>query len=1070
MNIFKNFLKDKKIGTTKFNLSNRNLSSYRFGELGLLGSYSVLPKDKFSVGTDILTKVEPMPAPAFTNIKQNVYATFTPNQCVWKHWNDYITNATQYSDTYLKNSLLDSVKNQYEIPSIMCTDLQPILKIAHGWAIPVFKISESQINSLLKYFLFIQKSVKADKAEIVNDYFVKVLNARAASSNKDITAFWAFVFQTFKSNKFLPDFFEDIPYFTARIGGSIVGSDISNLAKTSSLEIGCSPVTAYQFYRWIEEVNLTLSQHNFPSVQSSDIISVNDPSSMSNALVAVRWFNDVVNSDVDINHAPFVLVKKSFCDVSTGYKFNYFAYQRNKYKDDSKLSTGKQWSTDHFLTNKSYFRDCGYFWQSLYVEYYYQGDNAASAWRQPVLLNTFPFNNSVYNNVEYCFAEISDYCGFQRDIFISGNDFSLCLSLSKNHELENYTYLKGRSGNLDNYLPGRYSAVDLSLSSLWFVENVQNPIGGNLNSDGISINSVLGSVNIATDTIFPILNTINSGGIGYILPTNLSSYITEESINVGFDAWSFCVYLCQSSARLLDFFNIPTEGLTVRSFLDYCCEYVKALPFFAYSKTWNDIFRNKMVSSPELDFSETNGFLRHDVAMREFLDNVKSNISDMYYSTNQHFQDFVENDVLNSWAIPFSVEPKNSLKDDIITFGSDSVKVADLAHFHDFNVRGFHETFALLTGFNLQAFILLSVADVLQDTNQTLYGILADKLILPSYYNGLLHLKYQNFNKDYFSSGLLDPAAGSTDVDLGTTVRSAVNAEAKQHFWDRLAQNRSISQFWQSVFDTKLSHVEQTKPLMLGSSHSSVQVGEVVQLSQTSDTPQGTRSGLGSNQDKKGLFSKTFNEHGYILILCSHTLDSQYFQGLAKDWRTEDSFLDYPFIDFVGLGNQNINQRELNFEAIPQALPAAGIVQRSNVVNQFTNNVEPPKFNYTFAQVPRLLRRSFNRLDSNLLESDQKLNSTFAFIPRYSTLKFKFDELHGQFRNIYKFWHSFRQFFNQPILSHEFVNWEFLANDNELNRMFFNITDDYDKFLLSANINVIAERPLPYVCTPKTSL
>lgn len=363
-------------------------------------------------------------------------------------------------------------------------------------------------------------------------------------------------------------------------------------------------------------------------------------------------------------------------------------------------------------------------------------------------------------------------------------------------------------------------------------------------------------------------------------------------------------------------------------------------------------------------------------------------------------------------------------------------------------------------------------------------GILSEKFYLPSYYNGLLHYKYQNFNKDYFSSALLDPMSGANQEEIGDTVNSLINAEAKQGFWNRLAQNRSVTQFWQSVFGIKPSHDDYDKPLLLGSSHTDVNVGEVVQLSQTDTTPQGQRSGLGSAHDSSKLFKHTFNEHGYILILVSHTLELQYMQGLEKDWTPEESFLDYPFIDFVGLGNQSISQKELNFTAKPKLLEntfSNSYLPNGDVVNYipyFAN--AKSKVSYNFPSVPKFYNRS-NYVDSvnadpikfqlNLANgSGFDLNSVFGYIPRYSTFKFSFDQCHGEFRNQLAFWHSFRKFFTQPILCHEFVNWEFMSENDELQRMFFVTDDSTDKFKIDSFINITSIRPLPYVCTPKTSI
>lgn len=188
MSLFKTFQKDRKIDTTPFDLSFQNLLTANFGGLTPLGSYPVLPKDRFKIGSNILTKVEPMPAPAFCRIKQNTYAFFTPNSTVWKHWNDYVTNGTAYADTYGNNANNQKTDNQWRPPQVSFNDIQLISKLANGWAIPVFRLTSAQATALVGFMV---DAVKIHYPDFYNGYLGPIFGPpTGVSSDRMRVLFW----------------------------------------------------------------------------------------------------------------------------------------------------------------------------------------------------------------------------------------------------------------------------------------------------------------------------------------------------------------------------------------------------------------------------------------------------------------------------------------------------------------------------------------------------------------------------------------------------------------------------------------------------------------------------------------------------------------------------------------------------------------------------------------------------------------------------------------------------------------------------------------------------------------
>lgn len=1078
-NPFKFFHGDRKIDKTAFDLSFQNLLTVNFGGLTPLASYPVLPSDHFKIGSNILTKVEPMPAPAFCRIKQNTYAFFTPNQCVWKHWNDYVTNGTAYADTYGNNSNNQKTDNQWRPPQVSVNDIQLISKIANGWVIPVYRVAFAT-----DFVNFLVDALKIHYTDFSN-YWAQIFSPPTAISSKISRVC---VMTAISLLRKIPEFgalsiFDDIPYVEiCRARTASTGS------LYWSMDIGCDMVTAKHFFDVCSHLGIGVTQQK-EKFSKKDV----QKTSLQNTLyvpICLRPFCDNISDDVSDKHGPFRLEKKTYSGTDTdGRLISYYVFKKNLYEDNILEETSYDTENNTKVYRYRRIRKCGYFWSNdvMRVE---TGNTLTSNVYVPYLVNNAAFNPypSANPTMDFIQSSYGTIDGFLSD------DYNLTLHNFKNtyNEIFYDTTLSDITGVPE--IGSDSQLTDTSTQTAYqkicpfnFGNSEVAPRGTEV--DGLNFwTSGTRAWDNYVDIDFPLFfDPCTNDTSSYTPPLSLGMepkriFFTYESFNLGFDAFSFIVYLCQNCVKLLDYYNIPLEGLTSRSWSFYAGEYLKMLPFFGYSKIWNDYYRNKTTSSAEMDYKETNSEACYDSARRVFFTSC--------YNSGVKFPEWKEEyfnadvDPLQGWCIPFDCSPKNALKDYNFTVGGTEIHLADVFHFHDLRVRNYWTLLSVLTGAQLYNITLNSICrNYDSGYSLELYGILSDKLYLPSYYNGLLHYKYQNFNKDYFSSALLDPASGANDEQIGSTVSSLVTAQAKQGFWNRIAQNRSVTQFWQSVFGVKPSHNDYDKPLLLGSAHTDVNIGEVVQLSQTDATPQGQRSGLGSAHDKNGLCNKEFNEHGYVLVLVSHTLELQYMQGLERDFTPEESFLDLPFIDFVGLGNQSINQRELNFTARPKM--EHSVFSDSSAAdgtifaywNSFSYK-QLNKINNVYPSSPHLMTRRIGYVSNNQpVNVDTSLTNgsgfsfsdIFGYIPRYSTYKFKLDQCHGEFRNSLDFWHSFRRFFTQPILCHEFVNWEFMAENDELGRMFFVQDDSTDKFKLDCFINCTAYRPLPYVCVPATS-
>lgn len=1022
--LFSYFRGKKENKRTKFDISYENISSARLFELQTKGLIEVMPDDTHEIGQNTQTKVMPMNSPCMTRIKQNTYAMFNSNQAVWSHWNDFITNGTAFGDTYGNNLSNQELNNPWRVPQIFVNDLQLITKIANGWAIPIFKLPSTLVEKLrskipqldkTKHFKFCKGDTfqrpsffKAQLSSFYQTIFLMAIEDRRLEGYSDFS-----------------DLFEFIPYIVPHFKELTNESDGWQL---DGLEIGCDPITACRFYNF-----LLGTTSDFSLISQEE-----DYNAVFLHTLGFRFFCDPYSTDLRIKHGPFLLEK-----YSVNNDFSSYRYKRNIY-ESVELGDTTDWKYSKVY---SY----GTFWQSTECDFDFSNLSQGQVFECYKTGVLFGVNSTyhVYNNIPPVFGFLADPYEFLdgKNVYGSNkfNPYESCVGINKSF---------GTS-----VMPSPYneacqdSVIGCPVSSfrpeyIYQEYDVPQP---------------------ACDILLPLLYTqlLNVGFVGFELPTQYRP--TAYTYSLGFDGFGLLIYQCKSASRHLDNCDIPLEGITCRNSFDYRFETILALPFFHYSKCWNDVFRNKTVSSAELDYRQTNSVLQLDYNRINYFKAYPATETE---SCPEWLQNAIDDNAANSWVIPFDYLPKNPYDDVLINDSPIFYKLIK-NECHYFNIVNMQSAFALLTGYALQEVVCYNVLNVLSNqfslaeqapSAKQMIGILLDKFYLPNYYNGLLHTKYQNFPKDYFSSALLDPQSGANVVDIPDNIVELRNATALQKFWEGLAVARSIRSYFQQKFGTSPSHGDDTNTLLLGQNHSPVNIGEVIQTSQTDNTPQGTRSGLGAAHSNSGLCSKRFNEHGFIVIVMSHTLELQYQQGLQAKWQPKDSFLDYPVSDFAHVGNESIKQKEIFYES--KSLP-------NNVLANLVTDVNGVRTKLKFdGHTLPALKIGKNMGTVTLIRnkcsgSEQGFNTIFGYIPRWSVYKFAFDTVHGDMRDIWDFWHTFRKFFAAPILCHELVNGEFIAENDEFNRIFASTSEENgDYFIVNMFVNASVKRAMPYVCAP----
>ena len=216
-------------------------------------------------------------------------------------------------------------------------------------------------------------------------------------------------------------------------------------------------------------------------------------------------------------------------------------------------------------------------------------------------------------------------------------------------------------------------------------------------------------------------------------------------------------------------------------------------------------------------------------------------------------------------------------------------------------------------------------------------------------------------------------------------------------------------------FGVRSSDARLQRPEYLGGAKQNIIISEVLnstsnadESGQTTLQPVGQINGHGISVGKSNGFSKSFEEHGYVIGIMSVMPRSSYQQGFEKHLLKTDKF-EYAWPEFANLGEQPILYKELYM------------------------NWQDSQYN----------------------------DQTFGYTPRYAEYKFRNSQVHGDFRDNLSNWTMARIFTDQPHLNTDFVE------GKDVTHRIFAVTDDtIDKLYCHVYHKVYARRPLPVFGTP----
>lgn len=155
-------------------------------------------------------------------------------------------------------------------------------------------------------------------------------------------------------------------------------------------------------------------------------------------------------------------------------------------------------------------------------------------------------------------------------------------------------------------------------------------------------------------------------------------------------------------------------------------------------------------------------------------------------------------------------------------------------------------------------------------------------------------------------------------ADLESITAATINdlrkAVAVQQYYEALARGGSrYREQVQALWDVTISDKTVQVPEYLGGGRYHVNINQIVQTSgqQTNqDTPIGETGAMSVTPINESSFTKSFEEHGFIIGVCCVRHNHSYQQGLERFWSRTDK-LDYYVPQFANIGEQPVKKKEI---------------------------------------------------------------------------------------------------------------------------------------------------------------
>lgn len=165
------------------------------------------------------------------------------------------------------------------------------------------------------------------------------------------------------------------------------------------------------------------------------------------------------------------------------------------------------------------------------------------------------------------------------------------------------------------------------------------------------------------------------------------------------------------------------------------------------------------------------------------------------------------------------------------------------------------------------------------------------------------------------TSGGTENIDGFLGADLSTVTAATINdlrkAVAVQQYYEALARGGSrYREQVQALWNVTISDKTVQIPEYLGGGRYHVNINQIVQTADNDKAPLGETGAISVTPINESSFTKSFEEHGFVIGVCCVRHNRSYQQGLERFWSREDR-LDYYVPQFANLGEQPVKKKEI---------------------------------------------------------------------------------------------------------------------------------------------------------------
>lgn len=337
---------------------------------------------------------------------------------------------------------------------------------------------------------------------------------------------------------------------------------------------------------------------------------------------------------------------------------------------------------------------------------------------------------------------------------------------------------------------------------------------------------------------------------------------------------------------ILDYMGVPTK---INGRIE-----INALPVRAYVKIWNEYFRDQNVDNPAGYFTDDDDATYYDrgEAEDELLKNAR--LGGRCLPVNK-FHDYFTS------CLPY---PQRGPQVSIALTGNAPVRA-----YTEKNLT----TRKIGTGYFNNEYNTGTVNHTsIAFTNEgTKFGVNKNNNgnVAPASNGQYLQTMSQD-DANFFDAWL---GTDLTNIETAT-INQLRQAFAVQHYYEALARGGSrYREQVRALFGVSISDKTVQVPEYLGGGRYHVNINQIVQTSgqQTeNDTPIGETGAMSVTPVNESSFTKSFEEHGFVIGVMCVRHNRSYQQGLERFWSRSDR-LDYYFPQFANLGEQPVKKKEI---------------------------------------------------------------------------------------------------------------------------------------------------------------